>query len=294
MSEAISQKRSRAETVKQTHRDLKDQLLKAGAEYQLVEEKAARFQEVKEFFENLQGSAPHPGVNIAEIDLSQNDRDVDIDSDEFLALKESIKENGLLQRPVLTLGLSSDKPFLCIAGHRRILAYAELGFSTVPAELIFTSSEQEVRIARLSENLIRQNLQPIELAEAVFRIKLDLKEGNTGLARILNRDRQYVIELLKIAQWPEDVKTLIKLHRLKIGDLGRIAKRKLTNEEVRELVEALVSRSPNPEKASDRHGASSVKYVEKRNSYFEEKGIPAEVRDFIVQFLRDNNIRGWY
>ena len=97
-----------------------------------------------------------------------------------MALKESIQEQGLLQRPILTLGLSTERPFLCIAGHRRILAMADLGHAVIPAELIYSPEEKQVRLARLAENLVRENLKPLELAEAVARIKDTLQETTTG------------------------------------------------------------------------------------------------------------------
>ncbi len=288
----ISQK-ERKKQIEQTHNEHLEKLKDAANEYNKSSEKIARYQEVKLFFESLDETTPHPGVSINEIDLSNNDRSIDTSSEEFKALKESIVENGLLQRPVLTLGLTSEKPFLCVAGHRRIFAFIELGRKSIPADLMFTNNEMEIRKARLSENLVRQNLEPLELAEAVDRLKLDLNQSTAGIARILNKDRQYITELLKIAKWPDDIKELVKKEKIKIGALGRIAKRKLTTEEVRNEVKKLAQGEVLGNPTPKRSGATSQKNVQKRNRYFKEKKLSDEGIEIIMNFLKENNIKSW-
>ncbi|MDQ3233960.1 MAG: ParB/RepB/Spo0J family partition protein [Pseudobdellovibrionaceae bacterium] len=292
---ATSHKKNRASAIQQTHEELTAKLLQASAEYKAADEQNERYEEVKDFFEKLTESVPHPGVNLEEIDTRQNDREIDTSSDDFLSLVDSIREVGLLQRPLLTLGVSADKPFLCIAGARRITAFRALGFTTIPAELRYSISEREIRVARLSENVIRQDLQPIELAEAIHALKTDLDKDTSGLARILNKDRTYITQLLKIAEWPSDIKELIKKSKIKVGELTKIAKRKLSDEEVRKCIGSIIEGKSSSEMDEGRQAASAAnRFVTKRNGYFEEKRIPEDVQLFIIKFLQDNNIRGWF
>ncbi|MFK7952642.1 MAG: ParB/RepB/Spo0J family partition protein [Ekhidna sp.] len=217
-------------------------------EHKKIDTQAEWYLSVKEMFQKVKqkGKGSLPTVRIQEIDLSQNSREIDISSSDFIGLKESIKEQGLLQRPVLTLGLSTSKPFLCVAGHRRILALKELGYDACPAELIYSENEQDIHLARLAENLVRQNLKPLELAESVLNLKDRFNETTTGVARILNKHRGYVVELLKIAKWPTEAKKIIKDHDINIRKLGHIAKRKMTDSEVIEALLGLVSMSGSP------------------------------------------------
>ena len=133
---------------------------------------------------------------------------------------------------MLTLGVSIEKPFLCVAGHRRIFAYKKLNHKVVPAELILSSNESQIRLARLAENVVRQNLAPLELAEAVKKLKYELSENIQGVARVLNKNRNYITRLLKIANWPDEAKNIAKENAFNQKQLISIAMKKLKDDEI--------------------------------------------------------------
>lgn len=285
---------SKAQIAK-THKALSKKLLDSGLEYRETEKKSERFNEVKSFFSKLNGPQSHPGVKIEEIDLSQNDREIDKNSEEFKALKESIRSQGLLQRPILTLGLSSHKPFLCVAGHRRILAYIELGFAIVPAELILTKSENEVRMARLAENIVRQSLKPLELAEAVFRMKESLGEIQ-GVARLLNKNRNYISRLCKVACWPEEAKRIVHDFGLNQKQVISIAMKKLNNQQVVEELLKIVSPNDATQCSTPRKVDAkglSPKNISKIDNFVKLKKLNSRDKELIYEFLREVNIKGW-
>ena len=256
-------------------------------EYQKSNPKAERFTAVQQLFERVKekGKGSLPSVKISEIDLSQNDRNINKESSEFLALKESIKDQGLLQRPILTLGVSSSKPFLCVAGHRRILALQSLGVLECPAELMFPTNENDVQLARLAENLVRQNLRPLELAESVSRVKSRLNESTSGVARILNKNRAYVTELLKIAEWPKEAKEIVEAKNLGIRKLGHIAKRKLSDQEVIEELQS-ISNSKVSGSPTLRRKKSQLKMGDFRK-YCSERKLKEDEITLVTQILID-------
>lgn len=281
------------EKVNATVSGVKEEIL----DYNKVDERTKWYSSVKELFEKVRekGKGSLPAVKISEIDLGQNIRDIDLTSSDFKALKESIKEQGLLQRPVLTLGVSSTKPFLCVAGHRRIYALKELAIVSTPAELIFPENEQDIHLARLAENLVRQNLKPLELAESVFRLKDRLKTTTAGVARLLKKERMYVTQLLKMASWPDEAKRLIHENDINVGRLSLVAKRKLSNEEViaeiHKILDSKVRDNPSP----IRKGA----YLKPRNKkrmldYFQTRNLESETQTIILEFLKDMKINGWH
>ena len=277
--------------IDRTHKALTKKLMDSGLEYREVEKKAERFSEVKAFFSKLNGPQSHPGVKIEEIDLSQNDRVIDVLSEDFIGLKESIKSQGLLQRPLLTLGLSSDKPFLCVAGHRRILAYIELGYSVVPAELIVTENQTDVRLARLAENIVRQNLKPLELAESVWRLREELGEVK-GVARLLNKNRNYITRLCKVACWPKEAKEIVREHALNHKQVISVAMKKLNDSEVIYELQKLIATPCSIESAF-----SSAKLTEKNKSKIDEflkrKSLKDKEKSLIYEFLKEVKIKGW-
>ncbi len=230
-------------------------------------------------------------IEIHKIDLSQNYRSIDINSDEFIALKESIQLQGLMQPPIVTLQSSDNIPYLCVAGHRRIIALRELKHEVVSCIILNVKDPAQIQAARLAENIVRENLKPLELAYAVKTLKMNLNVSSKGLARLLNKDRAYLSRILRIADWPEDVKALVCLHNINMRRLFMIAAQNLSPDDLRVEIQKMID--------SKKAGASSSshatpKYRETRDMYFKNQKIPESAQDWILKFLRDNKIRGWF
>lgn len=240
------------------------------------------------------------------IDLSKNHRKIDLDSEDFISLRESIKSEGLLQRPVVTLSKDPEKPFLCVAGHRRILALRENGIENIPVILSNFDDSSTLEAARLAENVVRKNLEPIELADAVLSLKQKLGESNSGISRVLNKSRGYIISLIKIAEWSNDIKDFIRVNNIKIGPLLEAAKLSLSEEQLNEWVTNLatnknVSSNSTPLKdSSKKHGRTSQtlasfgpKNRRKYDQFFSKYGLEEEDKKLIDLFLQEMKIKGW-
>ena len=85
---------------------------------------------------------------------------MDIDLDELSKLAESISEIGLLQ-PIL-VAIDGER-FEVVFGHRRFLAHRKLGLSKIRC-IVRQMTQQEIGIARATENISRADLTPIEEA----------------------------------------------------------------------------------------------------------------------------------
>lgn len=84
-------------------------------------------------------------------------------------LKESVKENGLLE-PIIVRSFSAGT-YEIISGHRRVEACKELGIQTIPA-IVRDMSKDEAIIAMVDSNLQREHLLPSEKAFA-YKMKLE-------------------------------------------------------------------------------------------------------------------------
>ena len=147
------------------------------------------------------------------IDISSNIRSkIDLNSESFKGLIESIREVGLLQPPVVRkLGNSLE----LLSGHRRVEAWKALNHESPSIfgniTVLIRNVENEKReMAQLIENANRRNLDPLDTADA-FRVVQEtggyqIKE----LAEILGRNADYVGRLLKIASWPEEFKNFLR------------------------------------------------------------------------------------
>ena len=91
------------------------------------------------------------------------------DGHENEELKESVKENGLLQ-PIIVRSFSAGT-YEIISGHRRVEACKELGIQTVPA-IVRDMTKDEAIIAMVDSNLQREHLLPSEKAFA-YKMKLE-------------------------------------------------------------------------------------------------------------------------
>ena len=95
-----------------------------------------------------------------------------LDSDNMNDLIENVKLNGIVQPLLLNL---RDNQYFLIAGQRRLAAARHLGFANVPAR-VFEVSDEEARVISITENLSREDLNPIDETDAVLGL-LSLKLG---------------------------------------------------------------------------------------------------------------------
>ena len=129
----------------------------------------------------------------------------EFDDDSMSALVASVKEKGVLQ-PLL-VRKRGDK-FEIIAGERRWRAAQEAGLKTVPA-IVKDFSDKEVLEVALVENLLRENLNPIEEAEGFVRLIEEFSHTQEVLSQIVGKSRSYVANALRLLSLPEEVKKLV-------------------------------------------------------------------------------------
>jgi len=135
------------------------------------------------------------------------------------ALKESIKEYGLMQ-PIVFRQREKDGHLIVVAGERRVKAIKSIlgtakknpddpakqeliqRFSTIPGMFV-AGKHQEIA---LIENVQRENLNPVELAEGLAKLK---EEGNYGLDHLgtmIGKSTSSVSEILSINKIPDEIR----------------------------------------------------------------------------------------
>ncbi len=119
-------------------------------------------------------------------------------------LSASIKEKGVLQ-PVLARKDPEGGGFILIAGERRWRAAKAAGLAEIPT-LIRKDDDDALELA-LIENVQRENLNPLEEAEALLKLKSTKGFTDQELAQIIGKSRTGVTEILSLNQLPEPIKT---------------------------------------------------------------------------------------
>ncbi len=115
-------------------------------------------------------------------------------------LAESIKEKGVLQ-PVI-VRRCEDGGVILVAGERRVRAARMAGLDRIPA-VVTRGNQAEIA---LIENLQREDLRPIEEAEALQRMVEDYGYTHDRLARVLGKARSTITETLSLCRLPESIK----------------------------------------------------------------------------------------
>lgn len=115
-------------------------------------------------------------------------------------LAQSIKNNGVLQ-PVL-IRRAQDGQVWLVAGERRYRAAQKAGITVIPA-IITTGDPAEIALV---ENIQRENLKPVEEAEALARLMKHHGYRQEDLAKVIGKARSTVAETLSLNRLPEEVK----------------------------------------------------------------------------------------
>ncbi len=134
---------------------------------------------------------------------------------ELEALAQSIREKGVLQpllvRPVDAAG---DAVFELVAGERRWRAAQRVGLHQVPVIVRALADFEALEIA-LVENLQREDLSPLEEAEAYHRLVAEFGRTQASLAEAVGKSRSHVANTLRLLSLPPPVR-----QRLDEGELS--------------------------------------------------------------------------
>jgi len=133
--------------------------------------------------------------------------------DTLKELADSIRATGLVQ-PVLLR--KRDARYQLIAGERRWRAAHLAGLSAIPAVIRPISDEQALEQA-LTENLLREDLNPIEVAHAYQSLQDSFKLSHELIAERLGVSRTAVTNTLRLLRLPQEIQDLISRGELTAG-----------------------------------------------------------------------------
>jgi ParB family chromosome partitioning protein len=122
-------------------------------------------------------------------------------------LADSITQNGILQ-PLLIKSVNGN--FQLVAGERRFRAAQMIGLERVPAILVEGLSRMEQMQLALIENLQREDLNVMELAEGYSRMINEYGLTQDDLARKVSKNRSTITNTLRLLNLPDEVKELIR------------------------------------------------------------------------------------
>ena len=135
-------------------------------------------------------------------------------------LSESIKVHGLIQ-PITVRRLSANA-YQLISGERRLRASKNAGLTEVPA-YIRLANDQEMLEMALVENIQREDLNAIEVAITLQRLKEECSLTDDRLSERMGKQRSTVTNYLRLLRLPPDIQKAIKERLLSMGHARALA-----------------------------------------------------------------------
>jgi len=139
---------------------------------------------------------------------------VDMSQESLEELADSIRAQGLVQ-PIVVRPVTGGH-YEIIAGERRWRASKLAGLATIPALVRDVPDRNAIAMA-LIENIQRENLNPMEEANALHRLREEFSMTHQEAAEAVGRSRAAVSNLLRLRNLNEDVKRLVENCDLEMG-----------------------------------------------------------------------------
>tara|TARA_R110002050_G_scaffold269917_2_gene412576 strand:- start:117606 stop:118463 length:858 start_codon:yes stop_codon:yes gene_type:complete len=139
---------------------------------------------------------------------------VDMSEESLNELADSIRAQGLVQ-PIVVRPVDGGR-YEIIAGERRWRASKLAGLDLIPALVRDVSDRSAIAMA-LIENIQRENLNPMEEANALHRLREEFTMTHQEAAEAVGRSRAAVSNLLRLRNLNDDVKRLVENCDLEMG-----------------------------------------------------------------------------
>lgn len=180
--------------------------------------------------------------SVIEVDINKIEPGVgqprkNFDREKIEALAESIKEHGIIQPLIVT---KENDLYYIIAGERRWRAARVAGIKKVPVIEREASTKEVVELA-LIENIQREDLNPVEEAEAYNKLIKDYSMTQEQVATIVGKSRPAVANMLRLLNLSKEVRNMLISGEISVGQarpLLAIEKAKEQNEVAKYVVKA--------------------------------------------------------
>jgi len=186
-----------------------------------------------------------------------------IDPDALQELSESIKAQGLIQ-PIIVRRLD-DGRYELIAGERRWRAAQMAGMHEISA-LVRRIPNKTVAAMSLIENIQREDLNPLEEAQAVNRLILEFGLTHQQTAESIGRSRSAISNALRLLDLEPETKSMLEARQLNMGHArallmlkgreqvetaAKVAERQMSVRDTEKLVKQILEEQSGGEKSRD-------------------------------------------
>ena len=156
------------------------------------------------------------------------------DDEAFATLVESVKDKGVLQPVLVRKDPKDSKRYEIVAGERRWRAAQQARLHEIPVVIRDLSDRDTLEVA-LVENLQREDLTPLEEAEAYRRLMDEFGHTQEALAKAVGKSRSHVANMMRLLSLPKPVQRMLDEGEITAGHARTLINAENPEELAREI-----------------------------------------------------------
>ncbi len=160
-------------------------------------------------------------VSITSVEANPNQPRREFDPVALAELAQSIERDGIIQ-PIVVRRAGPQR-YQIIAGERRWRAASAAGLSEIPV-ILRTADDQKVLELAIVENIQREDLNPVELAQAFQRMMTELDLTHEEIGEKTGKDRATIANTIRLLHLPTDIQGLVTARKLTQGHARALLK----------------------------------------------------------------------
>jgi ParB family transcriptional regulator, chromosome partitioning protein len=209
----------------------------------------------------------------------------EFDPEALQELRKSILENGLIQ-PVTVRRIQKDH-YQLISGERRLRASKDIGYKDIPAYIIKVDSKEMMLALSLIENIQREKLNAIEIANAYKRLMDECNLSQEEIADKVGKDRTTVTNTIRLLKLPVKVQNSLIKDEISAGHARALIN--LPNEVLQvEICEKIIKQNLSVRKVEE----LVRKYLKSKSNSKRKVSIPSKSLSSLSQRDLEEKIQG--
>ncbi|NQT23798.1 ParB/RepB/Spo0J family partition protein [candidate division KSB1 bacterium] len=224
-------------------------------------------------------------IEVASIRVNPQQPRLAFDPKRLDELKQSIKEHGIIQ-PITVH--KNDSGYELVSGERRLRAVSDLGFERIPAYIIEVHSQDELLELALIENIQREDLNPIEIAQAYQKLQKNHGLTQEAVAQKVGKDRATVANFIRLLKLPGKVQDCLSKDEISMGHARALMGLPKMEDQI-QLCKKIVSQQINVRQVEEAvrkvvEGAKPVSKLKVRDTFIIE--IEDKIREIVSSQVR--------
>jgi ParB family chromosome partitioning protein len=212
-------------------------------------------------------------LKIKDIEINKNQPRKQFNEDALQELADSIEQHGVIEPLVVT---KRDKYYLLVSGERRWRAAMKAGLTEVPV-VIKDYTDQEVLEIGLIENIQRENLNPIEEAQAYKKLIEEFHLKQDDVAERVSKSRSAITNIMRLLKLCDKVQEMVIDEKLSNGHARallaiedselqyetacNVFDQRLSVRETEKLVKKIINEKSNPAKEDTSATEEDLSYL---------------------------------